>query len=139
MSEVFNLDAIAAEADSRAFRFTYEGREWRMRHMKDFDWRLARDGIGGDLEAIDRAFREGLGPEQHAEFEKLQQSTNVATALFEAWLTHCGLSRGKSSSSAPSSASTGKPSKRASRSTTRGSGSGTSSKERSASASSSST
>lgn len=137
--EVFDLDAVAAEAENRRFSFKYGDRTWTMRHLTDFDWRIARDGIGGDVEAVDRAFREGLGPEQYAEFEQLQQSASVAGALFDAWLKHCGLSRGKSPSSTSSSPSTKTPSKRASRSATRGSASGTSTKARSRSANSSST
>lgn len=109
---------LAAEATRRAFRFQLEdgGREWTIRHVRDFDYRLARDGaIGGDLEAVAVVFRKGMGDEQYADWEQVEQPPDLLNAIFEDYLNHCGLSSGKSESSTPSSPSTETPSKRASK------------------------
>jgi hypothetical protein len=111
---------VGAEAGKRAFRFQYEGREWSMRHIRDFDWRLLREGaIGGDMEAVDKVFRKGMGKDQYADWEQVEQSTALLDAIFDDYLEHCGLSRGKSESSTDSSETTEKPSKRASKPRTR--------------------
>jgi hypothetical protein len=124
--EVFDLDALAAEATSRALRFTYAGREWQLAHVTDFDWRVTRDGISGDMEAVDTIFRRGLGAEQYAQWEQVEQPTHVVSALFDRWLEHCGLSRGKSESSTDSSESTEKPLKPASKPRTKSASAGSS-------------
>lgn len=130
MSEVFDLDAVMAESANEPLRFTYAGREWTLDHIQNFDWRVIRGGIGGDLEAVVASMRMGMGDEQYAEFDKLKQPVFALDKLFDAWLEHCGLSRGKSPDSTDSSESTEKPSKPASRRATRASGSATSRRAR---------
>lgn len=135
--EVFDLDAVAAEAQGKAFRFKYEEREWTIRHISAFDWRITKDGINGDMEAVNLIFEKGMGAEQFADWQQVNQPAELMGALFDRWLKHCGLDAGKSPASRPSSKSTAKRSKPASPRATRASGSATSSKVRSRPASSS--
>jgi hypothetical protein len=115
--EVSKYDVLAAEADRRAFTFSYQGREWSIRHMADLDYRLARDGaLKGDLDAIDKLFRRGMGQEQFAAWEaETDVPSEVLKVIFDDYLEHCGTSRGKSQDSTPSSGSTETPSKPASK------------------------
>lgn len=117
-TEPFDLDAVAAEAEHRKFVFTYGGRQWSMLHVRDFDWKITRDGaISGDVEAINTAFNYALG-DQAADFEALPRSADVTVQLFDQWVKHSGLSRGKSQSLTPSSPTTAKRSRRVSQPTT---------------------
>jgi hypothetical protein len=113
--QVFDLDAVAAEAQGKPLRFKYAGREWTIKHISAFDWRITKDGISGDMEAVALIFRKGMGEEQYAEWEKVDQPAELVGVLFDQWLKHCGLSRGKSPDSTDSSESTGQPSKPASK------------------------
>ena len=126
MTDVFDLDAAEAEAARSRFPFRYGGREWSLAHLADLDWRVVARADTGDMEAVREAVRDGLGADQHAEFEQLRQPVSAMTALFDRWLTHSGLRPGESPASTDSSGSTAGPSKRPSRRTTQGSGSGTS-------------
>lgn len=128
MSEdVFDLDAVAAEATGAPLRFTYRGQEWTLAHMTGVDWRIIDAANEGDMEAIRKAFRYGMGEEQATRFDEVPQTIAAMTALFRRWLKHNGLTEGESEASPDSSASTARPSKPASRPATRASGSGTSS------------
>lgn len=122
MSEqVSKYDALLAEADNRAFTFPFQGRQWSIRHLSDLDYRLARDGaIGGDVDAVDKLFRSGMGDEQYAQWEAVTNvPSEVLVAIFDDYLEHCGSSRGKSPDSTPSSENTETPSKPASKRPTR--------------------
>ena len=123
MSEVFDLDVIAKEVTEEQLLFRYVGRDWTLDHIRNFDYRITKDGVGGDMEAVALSLRYGMGDEQFAEFQKLKLPMAVLDALFDRWLEHCGLNRGKSPDSTDSSESTEKPSKPRSRRTTRASGS----------------
>lgn len=128
MSEVFDLDAVAAEETKEPLRFTWHGQEWTLAHMTGVDWRVIELANTGDLEAIRRAFRYGMGDEQADRFDEVPQPIAAMTALFRRWLEHNGLTEGESEASPDSSGSTAGPSKPASRRTTRASGSGSSSR-----------
>ncbi|MGC4891089.1 hypothetical protein [Micromonospora sp. DT227] len=130
MTEVFDLDAVAAEATHEPMRFTYQGREWTLAHMTGVDWRVVELANEGDLQAIRKAFRMGMGDEQADEFDELPQPIAAMTALFTRWLKFNGLTEGESAASPASSGSTAGPSKPPSQRTTRGSGSRTSSRAR---------
>lgn len=127
MSEVFDLDAVAAEETKEPLRFRWQGREWTLAHMTGVDWRVVELANTGDMEAIRKAFRYGMGEEQYAEFEKVPQPIAAMTALFRQWLRHNGLTEGESEASPDSSGSTARQSTRPSQRTTRASDSGSSS------------
>lgn len=127
MSDVFDLDAVAAEATKEPLRFIWHGQEWTLAHMTGVDWRIIELANTGDIEAIRRAFRYGMGDEQADRFDKLPQPIAAMTALFRQWVKHNGLTEGESAASPDSSESTARPSKPASRRTTQASGSDSSS------------
>lgn len=128
--DVFDLDAVAAEATKEPLRFTYRGQEWTLAHMTGVDWRVIDLANTGDIEAIRKAFRYGMGEEQAARFDELPQPIAAMTSLFRRWLDHNGLTEGESPASPDSSGSTAGPSKQRSKRTTRASGSGSSSRAR---------
>ena len=125
MSDVFDLDAVAAEATKEPFRFRFGGREWSLAHLSDIDWRVVARADTGDLDAVREAVSSGLG-DQFAEFDQLPQPISMMTVLFDRWLAHSGLAAGEQPASPTSSESTAGPSKRPSQRTTRASGSATS-------------
>src|SRR5881628_1000440 len=95
----FDLDALAAEAAGKAFRFTYDGRDWEIPRLEDLDKRLL-DRLVEEPEAFTReAFR-------------------TLNSLLEAWSAASGIDLGEGTASASSSASTGRPSKPTSPATT---------------------
>jgi hypothetical protein len=118
MSEVYDLDAAAAEIIREPFRFRYGGREWEFAHMADVDWRVISDADTGDMDAVKKAFKIALG-DQAKEFDKLPQPISVMNNLFSRWLKHSGLNEGESLASLDSSGSTAGPSNRASRRATK--------------------
>lgn len=127
MDKPFDLDAVAAEATKEPLRFTYRGQEWTLAHMTGVDWRVVELANTGDIEAIRKAFRMGMGDEQADAFDDLPQPIAAMTALFNQWLKHNGLTEGESAASPDSSESTARPSKRASQPRTQESASATSS------------
>lgn len=130
MSDVFDLDAVAAEETKEPLRFTWHGQEWTLAHMTGIDWRVIEQANTGDIDAIRKAVRYGMGDEQADRFDALPQPIAAMTALFRRWLDHNGLTEGESPASPSSSGSTAGPSRRPSQRTTRGSGSGSSSRAR---------
>ncbi|WP_431881577.1 hypothetical protein [Micromonospora chalcea] len=130
MTKSFDLDAVAAEATREPMTFTYHGQEWTLAHMTGVDWRVVELANEGDLQAIRKAFRMGMGDEQAERFDELPQPIAAMTALFTQWLKFNGLTEGESAASPDSSESTAGPSKQPSRRTTRASGSRTSSRAR---------
>jgi len=127
MSDVFDLDAVAAEATKEPLRFTYRGQEWTLAHMTGIDWRVVELANEGHMDAIRKAFRYGMGEEQADRFDELPQPVAAMTALFRQWVKHNGLTEGESVASPDSSGSTARRSKRPSRRATRVSGSDSSS------------
>jgi hypothetical protein len=118
VSEVFDLDAVAAEATKEPLRFRFHGQDWTLAHMTGVDWRVIELANTGDLEAIRRAFRYGMGDEQADRFDELPQPIAAMTALFRRWLKHNGMTEGESSASPDSSESTAGPSMPPSNTTT---------------------
>lgn len=135
----YDLDAAAAEAAKQPLRFRWKGQPWTLRHISTLDWRVVELANAGDMEAIRKAMRYGLGDEQADRFDAVEQDMDAMTLLFRQWLKHAGLGEGESSASAASSASTEKQSRPASARTTRASTSASSGKARSRRGSSSST
>lgn len=117
-SEVFDLDAVAAEVVKEPMPFTWEGQQWTLAHMTGVDWRVMEMATAGDIEAMQKAFRYAMGPEQAKRFDKVPQPLAPMKELFKRWLRHNGSSEGESSASPDSSASTAGPSKPPSNSTT---------------------
>jgi hypothetical protein len=127
----FDLDAVAAEAAKAPLNFRWQGQSWTLKHMSQIDWRVLEAAQSGDLSAIRQAFEYGMGKEQAARFELVDQDATPMVKLFERWTEHAGVTEGESSASAGSSASTEQPSRPASARTTRASGSRSSSRARS--------
>ena len=116
MSGVFDLDAMAAEAEGREpFRFMFGGVEYEL--SPDLDFRVvAQLNKGLIYEGLARL----LGAEQ---WERMQASDQLLTEdmlakLFEAYQAHTGTSLGELSASTSSSVSTVRPSKRTSNGST---------------------
>lgn len=119
MSEVYDLDAVAAEVAKEPFRFRYRGQDWSLAHLSDVDWRVVSKADTGDLEAVHAALRAGLGDEQWTAWEQVPQPISAMTKLFDRWLHHSGLRAGESPASTDSFESTAGPSQRPSGGTTR--------------------
>ena len=127
----FDLDAVAAEAAKAPLRFKWQGQSWTLKHMSQIDWRIIELAQEGNLDAIQKAFKYGMGTEQAARFEEVEQDAEPMVKLFQRWTEHAGVTEGESSASAGSSGATEKPSRPASARTTRASGSRSSGKARS--------
>jgi hypothetical protein len=103
MSDVFDLDALAHEANGEPFRFRFGGEDYELPpHM---DIRAVAAMSAGRL---DDALRMLLGD---AQWTRLQASPEVfdqhkLLALFNAYGAHSGMTPGESSASTGSSAST---------------------------------
>jgi hypothetical protein len=116
MPEVFDLDALANEAQGEPFRFKFGGEEYAL--PPSIDMRAVAAMQAGRL---DDALRQMLTPEQ---WERVQASPAVLDgwtlmALFEEYARTSGLTVGKSSGSTISSRRTVGPSKRTSSGTTK--------------------
>jgi hypothetical protein len=117
MSDLFDLDALAAEADGKEpFRFQFGGEAYELPSELDIRGTAALSS-GRVYEGLQML----LGDEQ---WQRMQDADAVLTdrmlgALFEAYAEHAGLSLGESSASTDSSRSTVRPSKRTSNGTTR--------------------
>lgn len=109
MSEVFDFDALVAEARKEPFRFRYAGREWELPHASDMDWRAVSAAEMGNYEALRHLFQLGFGDQWEA-FEQLPQPAHAMTKLFQAWQRHAGVKPGESQGSGDSSTSTAEPS-----------------------------
>jgi hypothetical protein len=111
--EVFDLDALAAEAEQHPFKFTFGGEEYERPPM---DMKLATEIDGLSMVEV---FRKLLGDEQ---WDRIVASTSRLTqpmfvALLDRWESHYGSSLGESRASRRSSQSTARPSKRTSHAT----------------------
>lgn len=126
--EEFDLDAAVAEQAKSPLGFRWKGQSWKLKHPSSVDWRIIEAATSGDIDAIRKAFEYGMGKEQAARFDKVEQDMDAMTILFRTWLDHAGTSQGESPASADSSASTEKQSRPASPRTTRASGSRSSSR-----------
>src|SRR5690606_18290310 len=114
----------AAEAAKEPFRFVFSGREWRLLHMSEIDWRVIERADSGNISAIREAFHAGFGcvhdgdtaihsdihSDQATEFDRLHQGITAMTILFRRWAAHAGLAEGESQASPASSGSTAGPS-----------------------------
>ncbi len=123
--EEYDLDAVAAEKAKQPLRFKWQDQSWTLKHKSQIDWRIVESASTGDVAAIREAFRLGMGAEQHARFEELEQPIDAMTALFNRWNQFNGTTQGESPASPASSAGTAKrsrpASKRSTTSTSRGS------------------
>lgn len=117
MSDLFDLDALAAEADGKEpFRFQFGGEAYELPAEMDIRGAaaLASGRVYEGLQMV-------LGDEQ---WERMQAADTVLTdkmlqALFEKYAEYTGASLGESSASTVSSRSTVRPSKRTSNGSTR--------------------
>lgn len=113
--DVFDLDALAAEADSTPFRFKFGGEEFEIPPM-DITW-AAIDG--SQLSHVDM-FKLLVGDEQWARItaSKARLTEPLFVALLDKWMAHYGVTLGESRASRRSSKSTARPSKQTSSGTT---------------------
>lgn len=112
MSEVFDLDAVAAEAEGAPLEFDFHGERWSIKHMKSFGRATKKllANIGNDDDAVDIMLTKGMGKERYKRWQEIDPGIGVEEALLDRWLEHCGMSRGKSSDSTGSSENTEPPS-----------------------------
>jgi hypothetical protein len=112
MTQVFDLDAVAAEAEGAPLEFTFRGEQWSIKHMKSFGRATKRllANIGSDDDAVDVMLTKGMGEERYRRWQEIDPGIGVEEALLEKWLEHCGMSRGKLPDSTGSSESTEQPS-----------------------------
>jgi hypothetical protein len=127
----FDLDAVAAEAAKAPLNFRWQGESWTLKHMSQIDWRVLEAAQSGDLSAIRKAFEYGMGKEQAARFELVDQDATPMVKLFSAGPSTPVSPRGNPRPRPDSSASTEQPSRPASARTTRASGSRSSGRARS--------
>ncbi|GAA2618736.1 hypothetical protein SMC26_40295 [Actinomadura fulvescens] len=92
--EVFDLDVVEAESTFAPFPFRLGGRVFALPHMRKLDRKMLLAADGGDVEAMNAAFRVGLG-DDFAAFDKLPLSLNGLNELFRRWLAHSGLAEGE--------------------------------------------
>lgn len=123
---VFNLNAVAAEAQQDPFVFEYgppvdgdpDGNVWRLAPILDLDYRLVERADGGEVEAVREVISDRMETAEQGQwkrFDKLDLGIGLLDKLFAAWLDHNGLKPGESRRSSTSSGATGKRSKPASR------------------------
>lgn len=115
--DVFDLDDYIAENTKEPYRFKRGGQQFHLPHFSDIDWRVAEGAESGDVSALRRIFRLGLGDDQWAEFEKHPQPAGAIGELFRRWQKHAGLKPGESQGSSDSSQNTAEPSTRPSAAT----------------------
>jgi hypothetical protein len=117
MPEIFNLDAVAAEAQDRMFEFTLGGRVRRMKNLKDIHAVLLEDeNLGTDLKSVIKVVRAAADPADIDDI--LALGATAVSELGMAWMAHAGIDIPKSEPSETSSENTAKPSKRPSKRTT---------------------
>ena len=92
MSEVFDLDALAAEAKGEPFRFKFGGEEYELPpSVNIIAIAYAQEGkLGAALRAL-------MTPEQWARLERAEATFDVRAlgALFEAYGKHSGAQLGE--------------------------------------------
>lgn len=112
MSEVFDLDALAVEAEDEPFRFTFKGYEYEMPLASQMDFRdqlsLEDATAGESLEII-------MGTDQYERLIDAPITAGLMEVLLNRWLDAQGLEPGKSRASSPRSAPSGGKSRRTSR------------------------
>lgn len=130
MSEPFDLDAAEAEVVRAPFQFNWGGRSWALENAFKLDLNVIVGALDGNVVAIDRSLRMGLGPDQADQFfgrpavvddegKVLEAAISPVKALtldgakilLTRWTDHSGLESGESSGSSGSSTSTAEPSK----------------------------
>jgi hypothetical protein len=133
--EGFDLQRVYAEK-TKPFWFRWEDQWWTLPHMKmldfevqarvaEFDFATLAD-LGSDPEGIaaartkvDEFFALLMGDEQGADWAKVSRPLHPLLDMIREWTEHSGGDMGESSASEGSSPSTGRPSKRTSKSSTR--------------------
>lgn len=110
--EVFDLDAVVAEAEQTPFRFKFGGEEFT---MSPLDLKMGLK----ELTTVE-LFQAILGEEQWARIvaSPARLTEPAFVALLDRWTKHYGMAPGESPASPRSSVSTGGPSKRTSKRTT---------------------
>lgn len=73
MTELYDLDAAAAELEREPYQFTYKGETWTLRHLADVDWRLIEQADTGSIAAIREAIHAGFGCAHDKESEELPE------------------------------------------------------------------
>lgn len=99
MPEVFDLDAVANEANGEPFRFRFGGEDYELPPSIDI-----RAVVAMQAGRLDEGLRALLTP---AQWERVQASPSVLSgkvllSLFEAYARHSGLTVGESSGSTSS-------------------------------------
>lgn len=90
---MYDLDAVANEAQNEPFKFKFGGQEYSIPCKEDVDTRVAEAIEKGDLYL---AFSYLLGPDQYDRFHAEPLPARKAVALLEAWSSHNGISLGDS-------------------------------------------
>ena len=127
---VFNLNAVAAEAQADPFVFEYgpavdndpDGNVWRLAPILDLDYRLVERADGGEVDAVREVISdrmEAAEPGQWKRFDRLDLGIGLLDKLFAAWLDHNGMKPGESRPSSTRSGATGTRSRPASQSKAR--------------------
>ncbi|THA56099.1 hypothetical protein [Streptomyces sp. A1136] len=99
----FNLDAVQSEVELTPFVFQYSGRRWEFAHLQALDiMPLMTAAQLGDAAAMVGAFRQALGEDEWAEFQKVGLPQYKVEKLFEAYHAHCGMKPGESAASSDS-------------------------------------
>jgi hypothetical protein len=123
---VFNLNAVAAEAQADPFVFEYgpavegdpDGNVWQLAPILDLDYRLVERADSGEVEAVRQVISDRMEAAEQGQwkrFDRLDLGIGLLDKLFAAWLDHNGLKPGESRRSSTSSGATGTRSRQASR------------------------
>lgn len=114
--DIFDLDALIAEAHAEQFRFTLAGQVFTMASPEDMSWQVQMQAsTATEAEGIALILSEGLG-EQWDAFKEIKTPLRALRAIFEEAYAFYGISLGESAASPRSSKSTAGRSKRTSRS-----------------------
>lgn len=112
--EVFDLDALEADAELAPFPFTFSGRTWYVQHPNSLDWHVEEtlnEGSARDVMAT-------LMGDDFAEFDELVVESWRLDKLLRKAFDHFGIDLGELEASPGSSGPTGPPSRRTSATTT---------------------
>lgn len=118
-TDVFDLDAAAAEVERHPYPFRWDGQDWLLANAFLLDLRIITKATDGDIDVIWAALRQALDlgePGQADRFETVRKPLGVDAAriLFTQWVAAAGMEAGEPSASSGSSPSTEGPSKRTS-------------------------
>ena len=109
MSEVFDLDAVANEAEG-PFPFALGGEVFHLKHPEDVDRKalrrlevLIKNPSTSEIETIEENLKLLLGAEQWDRFDRHDLTLRQLMAVMTKWQEHFGIGLPESSASAPSS------------------------------------